>query len=131
MSFDRVAAVVIATRAEGNVVYERFYEDFSETEKGEIREAMHQASAYVGPGSDAEALGQWRCGRRMHGRRDVRGVAKGLNIGIDRLQGAQRARECSQAFFASTHQDGAHRWRALRRALLLRHRDGHVQRAGM
>lgn len=60
MSFDRVAAVVIATRSEGNIVYERFYEPFSEAEKGELREAMHQASVSVPAGSEAEALGQWR-----------------------------------------------------------------------
>ncbi|KFM28048.1 putative 6-phosphogluconolactonase 1 [Auxenochlorella protothecoides] len=63
MAIDRVGAVVIATRQGGNVVYERFYEPFSEPEKGELREAMHQATAHQPPDSADEALGQYRSGR--------------------------------------------------------------------
>ncbi|KAL6777815.1 COPZ2 [Auxenochlorella protothecoides x Auxenochlorella symbiontica] len=63
MAIDRVGAVVIATRQGGNVVYERFYGPFSEPEKGELREAMHQATAHQPPDSADEALGQYRSGR--------------------------------------------------------------------
>lgn len=51
--------MAIATRQGGDVVYERFYEPFSEAEKAEIREAMHTATAHA-PGSDEESLGQYR-----------------------------------------------------------------------
>lgn len=59
MYIDRVSAVAIATRQGGDVVYERFYEPFSEVEKAEIREAMHMATVHA-PGSDEESLGQYR-----------------------------------------------------------------------
>ena len=37
MSSGRVHALAVATRPAGQVVYERFYDAFSEAEKGEVR----------------------------------------------------------------------------------------------
>lgn len=37
MSSGRVQTLAVATRPGGQVVYERFYDSFSEAEKGEVR----------------------------------------------------------------------------------------------
>lgn len=50
-----MSALLIATRAGGQVVYERFYEPLSEAEKGEVRGAFDQAAA-VGPSGSGSAL---------------------------------------------------------------------------
>ncbi|KAL4859103.1 hypothetical protein ACK3TF_000878 [Chlorella vulgaris] len=68
MSSGRVNALAITTR-QGHVVYERFYDHFSEGEKAEIRVAFDQVA---GPSSaaaaavvveDAEIVGRYRNGR--------------------------------------------------------------------
>ncbi|KAI3436211.1 hypothetical protein D9Q98_002265 [Chlorella vulgaris] len=67
MSSGRVNALAITTR-QGHVVYERFYDQFSEGEKAEIRSAFDQVA---GPSSaaaaaaveDAEIVGRYRNGR--------------------------------------------------------------------
>lgn len=68
MSGGRVAALLIATRAGGRVVYERFYEALSEAEKGEVRAAFDQAAGggpggQLAPGAadDEELVGRYRC----------------------------------------------------------------------
>lgn len=71
--------MVIATRQGGNVVYERFYEPFSEPEKGELREAMHQATAHQPPDSADEALGQYRWGAKEG--RDCQSISM-LNVDV-------------------------------------------------
>ena len=75
MSGGRVTALLIATRAGGHVVYERFYEALSEAEKGEVRAAFDQAagsspSGQLAPGAadDEELVGRHRCvGPRLPG----------------------------------------------------------------
>ncbi|KAL4431611.1 hypothetical protein ABPG77_001453 [Micractinium sp. CCAP 211/92] len=66
MSSGRVVALAIATR-QGHVVYERFYEAFSEAEKAEVRGAFDQVA---GPSSgvaitaeEEELVGRFRNGR--------------------------------------------------------------------
>lgn len=64
MSSGRVQALAIATRPGGQVVYERFYEAFSEGEKGEIRGAFDAAAgpAAASAPDDEELVGRYRCG---------------------------------------------------------------------
>ena len=59
MSSGRVQALVIATRGR-QVVYERFYESFSEADKAELRGAFDQVA---GPSSTAGADDEELVGR--------------------------------------------------------------------
>lgn len=58
--FGRVHALVIATKAEGAVLYERYYDRYSELDKAEIRAAFQQAAEASGAASAAD--GQDACG---------------------------------------------------------------------
>jgi hypothetical protein len=49
--FGRVHCIVVATKA-GEVVYERFYDRFTELDKAEIRAAFQQATDIVNLASD-------------------------------------------------------------------------------
>lgn len=66
MSSGRVAALAVATR-QGHVVYERFYEAFSEAEKAEVRGAFDQvagpSSGSATPAEEEELVGRYRNGR--------------------------------------------------------------------
>jgi hypothetical protein len=62
--FGRVHAIVVATKAEGAVLYERYYDRYSELDKAEIRAAFQQAaeaSGATGAGATAED-GRDACG---------------------------------------------------------------------
>ncbi|PRW60145.1 6-phosphogluconolactonase 1 [Chlorella sorokiniana] len=66
MSSGRVHALAVATRPAGQVVYERFYDAFSEAEKGEIRSAFDAVagpSGGKGVADDEELVGRYRNGR--------------------------------------------------------------------
>jgi hypothetical protein len=59
--FGRVHCIVIATKA-GEVVYERFYDRFTELDKAEIRAAFQQATDNVNLASDnQDFVGTFRC----------------------------------------------------------------------
>jgi hypothetical protein len=58
--FGRVHALVIATKAEGAVLYERYYDRYSELDKAEIRAAFQQAAEASGAASAPD--GQDACG---------------------------------------------------------------------
>lgn len=67
MSCGRINSLAITTR-QGAVIYERFYEQFSETEKAEIRGAFDgvagpssAAAAAAAVAEDAELVGRFRC----------------------------------------------------------------------
>jgi len=61
--FGRVHALIIATRAEGAVLYERYYDRYSELDKAEIRAAFQQAAEASGVAtSGAAADGRDACG---------------------------------------------------------------------
>jgi hypothetical protein len=63
MDTGRIQAVVIATAA-GNVVYERFYDAFSEVEKADVRGSFHEASSALlnKAQEEAEYVARYRCG---------------------------------------------------------------------
>lgn len=48
MSSGRVHALAVATRPAGQVVYERFYDAFSEAEKGEVRGCWRGKTPFPG-----------------------------------------------------------------------------------
>lgn len=61
--FGRVHCVVVATKA-GEVVYERFYDRFTELDKAEIRAAFQQATDNVSLAHDNQDFcGTFRCVR--------------------------------------------------------------------
>lgn len=66
MSRGRVCALLIATRPAGQVVYERFYDAYSEAEKGEMRAAFDAVAAgpsgggAAGVPDDEELVGRFR-----------------------------------------------------------------------
>ena len=64
MASGRVNALLVATR-HGQVVYERFYDSFSEAEKAEIRAEFDQvagpSSGAAGAADDEELVGRFRC----------------------------------------------------------------------
>jgi hypothetical protein len=51
MDFGRIHTVLIATKA-GEVVYERYYDRYTELDKAEIRSAFQQATETVNLASD-------------------------------------------------------------------------------
>jgi hypothetical protein len=55
--FGRVHALIIATRAEGAVLYERYYDRYSELDKAEIRAAFQQAAEATGAAAGAAGAG--------------------------------------------------------------------------
>lgn len=59
-----MVALAIATR-QGHVVYERFYEAFSEAEKAEVRGAFDQvagpSSGVASTAAEEELVGRFRC----------------------------------------------------------------------
>jgi hypothetical protein len=63
MASGRVHALLIATR-QRQVVYERFYDNFSEGEKAEIRGAFDQvagpSSSSAAPADDEELVGRFK-----------------------------------------------------------------------
>lgn len=66
--FGRVHCVVVATKG-GEVVYERFYDRFSELDKAEIRAAFQQATDNVNLASDNQDFaGTFRCAWGFSGR---------------------------------------------------------------
>lgn len=58
--FGRVHALVVATKAEGAVLYERYYDRYSELDKAEIRAAFQQAAEASGAASAPD--GRDACG---------------------------------------------------------------------
>jgi len=59
--FGRVHCVVVATKS-GEVVYERFYDRFTELDKAEIRAAFQQATDNINIASDnQDFVGTFRC----------------------------------------------------------------------
>lgn len=60
--FGRVHCLVVATKA-GEVVYERFYDRFSELDKAEIRAAFQQATDNINLASDNQDF----CGTFRYG----------------------------------------------------------------
>ncbi|KDD73144.1 hypothetical protein H632_c2487p0 [Helicosporidium sp. ATCC 50920] len=63
MSAGRVYALNISTKGKGEVVYERFYDNFSESDKAEIREAFAQTSSMGTLPGGSEGVGRYKNGR--------------------------------------------------------------------
>lgn len=60
MDTGRVQALIIAT-ASGHVIYERFYERFSDLDRAEIRAACLQALGADRSSGSAESVSRLRC----------------------------------------------------------------------
>lgn len=62
--YGRIHCVVVATKA-GQVVFERYYDRYTELEKAEIREALQTATDHVNLAHDNhEFVGSFRCAGR-------------------------------------------------------------------
>jgi len=59
MASGRIQCLVIATRT-GNVVYERFYDAFSDIEKSEIRAALDETASDEAAAENQELVGRFR-----------------------------------------------------------------------
>jgi hypothetical protein len=61
MEFGRIHCVVVATKA-GEVVYERYYDRYTELDKAEIRAAFQQATDSINLANDnQDFVGAFRC----------------------------------------------------------------------
>jgi hypothetical protein len=60
--FGRIHALVVATKTEGAVLYERYYDRYSELDKAEIRAAFQQAAEASGATSASAEDGRDACG---------------------------------------------------------------------
>lgn len=94
MASGRVYCLLISTSSR-HVVYERFYDSFSEPEKGEIRGAFDQLSAERG----LEAVGRYKCGGPAVG---------GGRAGGGQACAAKSACGCFSSKAASRELGGAH-----------------------
>lgn len=78
--FGRVHCIVVATKG-GEVVYERFYDRFTEIDKAEIRAAFQQATDNVNLASDnQDFVGTFRCAV------DSRGSGQQLQLQLQHMQ---------------------------------------------
>lgn len=59
MDLGRIHCFLVATRS-GEVIYERFYDRLSETDKGEVRAAFQQAANLVRLMEDSDFVGTYR-----------------------------------------------------------------------
>lgn len=66
MEFGRIHCVVVATKA-GEVVYERYYDRYTELDKAEIRAAFQQATDNINIANDnQDFVGAFRWARRSN-----------------------------------------------------------------
>ena len=63
MDLGRIHALVVATKGGGHVIYERYYDRYTELDKAEIRAAFSQASAQINLANDGQDfVGSFRGG---------------------------------------------------------------------